>query len=106
MPQRQLNTMNPANNKISERPQIQPQENNCFFLKLKDFHVNTNYNKSEINNLLNSLEVLERPQLTNNQNNNTKDLFNKINEERKYNRWFKIKPYLNHKLKKLKKHKK
>ena len=82
--QRQLNTMNPTNNKISERPQIQKQNNNVNS-KLKDFHVNTNYNKSEINNLLNSLEVLERPQLTNNQNNNTKDLFNKMNEERSYN---------------------
>jgi len=85
MQQRQLNTMNPANNKISERPLIQPQQNNSVNSKLKDFHVNTNYNKSEINNLLNSLEVLERPQLTNNQNNNTKDLFNKMNEERNYN---------------------
>jgi hypothetical protein len=84
MQQRQLNTMNPVDNKISQRPQVQQQNNNVNS-KLKDFHVNTNYNKSEINNLLNSLEVLERPQLTNNQNNNTKDLFNKMNEERSYN---------------------
>lgn len=84
MRNRQMNPLNSNENKISERPQVQ-QQNNDVNSKLKDFHVNTNYNKTEINNLLNSLEVLERPQITNNQNNNTKDLFNKLSEERSYN---------------------
>ena len=85
---RNFNTGNPISNNLSSRPDIQEQNNspnNSVAQDRSEFRIENDYNQSHINSLLSSLEVMERPVLNDNKNNNTSTLFQKISDDRSYN---------------------
>ena len=83
VPKKEISNFNPMANYnpvISSRPSVTSNDNKPTF-NVQD------YNKQNINSLLGSLEVIERPKMTNNKQNNknTEEIYQKMAEERNYN---------------------